>query len=111
MKSSRNRMEEILDILKAGELSALEISERIGLSRSPTLHYIGMLYDNRKIHVSGYEKAHQAYARRFSLGNKPDMPPPFVDNRERPRVKQPRKAKAKPARRDPLVAAFFGAVA
>lgn len=107
-KNAHSRRIDILRLIEEGEKGYAEIMAATGLSRPGVGPHIETLLDERKIHVSSYEKVRNAYARRFSFGNKPDVPPPFKENRVKTRV---RRTKNQPAMRDPMVSAFFGSAA
>lgn len=68
-------MARILELLKDGPLTRLEISEKLSLSQSTAHHNLTRLQaEPRKIHVCGWVRTSGNPHRQFALGDKPDVP-------------------------------------
>lgn len=79
------RRQQIIDALTGSPMTCEQLSNIIGIQRSPIRNYLAELRNERRVHISGWTKAIKQgdIAPIYGLGNRPDAPKPRKSRQQR----------------------------
>lgn len=108
--SRKLRLARIEALLAEKPMTKSAVAEATGYSRASVWKCFDELIWRRRIYISGWHWSGKGYVEKFGFGELPDVPKPIRDDDDEEAVfKRPRVVVV--VRRDPLVAALFGAAA